>query len=167
MLPVHDFYDEFNKEIILTDYFSRFLSLSIAIYEDEINESNLANLKNPAVSQQSQNFNLNRSNVFNRELEEYDHMRKKANVDLTNNEKQDVNYHMNNSNCVPNHRNSSDFQSNESPLFNRQIQYREFDKKNIPERFKSQRLGKYFLFDFIKILYKLYFLIINKIIKNF
>lgn len=161
MLPVHDFYDEFNREIILTDYFSRFLALSIAIYEDEINESNLANFKNNNVnnlsnsnsnncisanSQLGQNINLhmNRSNVFNKELEDYDHMRKKANVELTKNEKKDLNNHLNVSNFVPKHRNSTEIQSAENPLFNRQIQYREYNKKNIPERFKSQRIGNLF-----------------------
>lgn len=158
ILPVQDFYDEFNKEIILTDYFSRFLSLSISIYEDEINESNLANFKNnnsnnnvgnsnALHSQHSQNLNLhmNRSNIFNWELEEYDNMKKKANVNLTKNEKQDVNHHLNASNFVPKHRNSSEIQTADNPLFNRQIQYREFNKKNIPERFKSHRIGKIFL----------------------
>ena len=163
MLPVHDFYDEFNKEIILTDYFSRFLALSIAIYEDENSESNLANIKNnnnnnhhnnsnansiSANFQKSHNLNMhmNRSNIFNRELEDYDHMRKKANIDLTKNEKQDLNLHLNVSNFVPKHRNSSEMQNAENPLFNRQTQFREFNRKNIPERFKSQRIGKIILF---------------------
>lgn len=139
ILPTHDFYDEFNKEIILTDYFSRFLAISIAIYEDEINESNLANLKNNSVSKDNLNLimHMNKSNLFNKELEVYQHMRKKANIDISKNEK----HQMSASNIISKPRNFSEMQSGENPLFNRQIQYREFNKKNIPERFKSQKIG--------------------------
>jgi len=171
MLPVQDFYDEFNKEIVLTDYFSRFLALSIAIYEDEFPESNYTHYKNNnnsnfyndssykrnsnvnsifvTNSQQNQilNSNIKRSNILNNEIEQYDYMRKKANHDLTQNEKQEVNHQMNvssNSNIVhnPKHRNSAKMQRTDNSILNREIQYTEFNKKNIPERFKSRRIGK-------------------------
>jgi len=141
MLPVQDFYDEFNKEIILTDYFSRFLALSIAIYEDEINENNLTNFKNNSNSFQNRNVNLhlNRSNALNKEIVEYDQMKKKANIDLTN-IKLDFNQHTNISK-IEKHNTTAEYGNNDNPLFNRQMQYREFNKKNIPERFKSQKIG--------------------------
>lgn len=139
ILPVHDFYDEFNREIILTDYFSRFLAVSIAIFEDELNENNLQHFKsiNPNF-----NLNLNKSNYLSKEMEEYDNMRKKANINLTQDEKSDSKHHHVNVTNFLSHKNTIGVSNIENPLFNRQVQYREFHHKNIPERFRSQRIGK-------------------------
>jgi hypothetical protein len=144
IVPVFDFYDEFNREIIITDYFSRFLALSIAILEDEIYENNFSNNKTKSNSFQALNLNidLNLSSVLKKELNEEEQMKKKSESELLN-VNSDFTDHFH-PNKIEKQNAAGDITKNENLLLNKQKEYTEYNKKNIPERFKSQKIGNFF-----------------------
>lgn len=134
LIPFHDFYDEFNKEIILTDYFSRFLALSIAIYEDEISKKQ--SIDDHKLSFENKNTKPIKSRLFNENFDNNSDYKKR----LTNEETSSPPIN----DIIPKLRISVDGIVSENNKFNPEVEYKEYSSKNIPERFKSQRIGSYF-----------------------